>query len=143
MSLALFGLLAIASHHHCLAADDNRDDWVEPHAWKRPTNLKKIPIDVADQEGCPTATVHQCPPCTPPTPTADTTADFMYRKLINYMFNDKALKYDEDTEQYHRTVMHISLSAKQLQRIRDKGADLRDIDGVLQVYMSDVDFLIS
>lgn len=42
------------------------------------------------------------------------------------------MKYDLDADEYHRTI-HIRLSQSQYERIRNKAADLRIMDGILQV----------
>lgn len=127
----LTGLLALYVN---LSTGAIREGWVDPHAWERPKSRDASP-KVA--EGDPGWFAFNCPACpaTAETPTTnDNPGEFLYRKLINYLINEERMNYDQDTEQFHRTI-HVRLSREQYDSIRRKGNDLRVIDGVLQVGM--------
>lgn len=109
------------------ATRGNRDEWVEPHAWPR---SKKVAVASSGDACAPS----DCPACPADAAPAEH-GEFLYRKLINFMINEKRMKFDPNTERFHRTI-HIHLSREQYDVVRNKGADLRDVDGVLQVIFS-------
>lgn len=125
-------------YHVNLSMGAIREGWVDPHAWERPSKLNiATPIktlqEKSDSIECPS-----CPSCPETKETnrpEDSLGEFMYRKLINFMVNKEHMKYDQDTEEYHRTI-NIRVNKDQYSRIRSKEGDLRTMDGVLQVEIS-------
>lgn len=112
------------------AAPPNREDWIDPHAWKR------RPTASANQHH--TKDVSACPPCAADAAAARPSnrderefSDFVYRKLVNFLTNEQRMKTDPATGHLHRT-LHIHLSRQQLDALRAADNDLRRIDGVLQ-----------
>lgn len=121
----------------------SRDDWVEPHVWTRRSTIKRqattTTTDTSDDPDAVPPSCHDCPPCPVAAATAATAAaidhhsygEFAYRKLVNYMINERRMRVDADTGRLHRT-LHIELSRDQYAAIRAAGADLHDVDAVLQ-----------
>lgn len=130
----LLAVLLPASGERTLPSPISRDDWVEPHAWtRRPTAAKRTTIDAPSADP-PSEPLSACPPCTA-TPAAGERehgyGDFVYRKLVNFLINEQRMRFDADTGQLQRTIS-IQLSREQYSAIRAVGADLHDVDTVLQ-----------